>query len=223
MPRAFSWTGCYVGAHGGWGWGQKTFSDASDFGFGVGVIGFYTEASSSSAQFDTKGWIGGGQLGCDVQFAPNWVFGLEGKVSGGNISGGTTISSSTIVVGADTLSLDAKTDLLVSGTARLGATFWDHWLVYVKGGGASAHDTYDISANAGIYSGSWAASETRYGWTVGGGLEWAFTDNWSTKFEYQYYDFGSHNVAFAGTNATVIETIKQQINTVTFGLSYRFH
>ena len=38
------------------------------------------------------------------------------------------------------------------------------------------------------------ASKTRAGWTVGGGVEWAFSQNWSTKIEYDFYDFGTRDV-----------------------------
>jgi opacity protein-like surface antigen len=38
------------------------------------------------------------------------------------------------------------------------------------------------------------ASETRTGWTVGGGIEWAFWSNWSAKAEYDYYDFGTRTI-----------------------------
>ena len=76
---------------------------------------------------------------------------------------------------------------MASATARLGYTWDPRWLVYAKGGAAWAHDKYDVAT----YLGTWAASETRSGWTVGGGLEWAFADNWSAKLEYQFYDFGN--------------------------------
>ena len=76
----FSWTGCYVGAHVGGGWGQKDFADD-----------FFTPASgltnASSPQANTSGWLGGGQVGCDYQFATNWVVGVEGAGSWADIKG----------------------------------------------------------------------------------------------------------------------------------------
>ena len=45
------------------------------------------------------------------------------------------------------------------------------------------------------------ASETRTGWTVGGGIEWAFWNNWSMKAEFDYYDFGTSSVTLVGTFA----------------------
>src|SRR5262245_61403864 len=60
MPL-FNWTGFYVGGHAGYGW-------------------------SDSENLDPKGWFGGGQVGYNWQYAPNWVFGLEGDISGSDIS-----------------------------------------------------------------------------------------------------------------------------------------
>ena len=86
--------------------------------------------------------------------------------------------------------------------------------------GAWDHDKYSAQ-----YLGTWTASETRSGWTVGAGLEWAFADNWSARFEYDYYGFGNRNVTFTNPRFTIlpsIETVKQSIQTVTFGINYRF-
>ncbi len=214
--RMFSWTGCYLGGHVGWGWGRKTFTDTSQ-GDLTALVGL------PSVNFDTNGFLGGGQVGCDYQFAQNWVIGVEGSFSWADIHGSAALPS----IFPDTLTFQAKTDWMASTTGRLGYT-WDRWLVYAKGGVAWAHDKYNAVSATG-YVGSWAASETRSGWTVGGGLEWAFADNWSAKLEYQYYDFGSRDVAFVGGAGAAlsflnpsIETVKQQIQTVTVGVNYRF-
>jgi outer membrane immunogenic protein len=70
-------------------------------------------------------------------------------------------------------------------------------------------------------------SVTRPGWTVGGGVEWAFWNNWSAKVEYDFYNFNMRNLAFPGTIADVPEVvpgidIKESISTVKFGVNYRF-
>jgi outer membrane immunogenic protein len=79
----FTWTGCYIGGHIGGGWGRKDFSDTnaeSSFFIGDGH-------GAQSIRVDTSGFLGGGQLGCDYQFAPNWVIGIEGDFSGAHIKG----------------------------------------------------------------------------------------------------------------------------------------
>ncbi|HLH98622.1 MAG TPA: outer membrane protein [Xanthobacteraceae bacterium] len=215
MIKAFSWTGCYVGGHGGWGWGQKTFSDTSTV-FGDDLIAFFTDASSKS--FDVSGGVLGAQIGCDYQFAPGWVVGVEGNSSWTDINGKFDCTSPTCF---GPVHLDSDTDWMASVTARLGYAWTDRWLLYVKGGAGWVRDEYEINT----YLGNWSAAETRTGWTIGGGLEWAFADNWSAKLEYQYYDFGNRDLTFTLPDGTSpeIEKVRQQISTVTAGINFRFH
>ena len=224
VPPHFSWTGCYIGGHIGGGWGRKTVS-IPDLAFTTGVPpgtlppGF----SVPSVTGNTSGVLGGGQVGCNYQFAPNWVIGIEGDGSAADIKGGITdtISLAGIPI---TGTANARTDWLASTTGRLGWA-WDRWLVYGKGGVAWAGDKY--SASIPIFNEQLNASETRTGWTVGGGIEWAFWNNWSAKVEYDFYDFGTRSVTLAGTFAGAPITVpgvdvKQTISAVKFGINYRF-
>src|SRR5580704_4581997 len=73
--RVFSWTGCYIGGNIGWGWGRDTVA-IPNLGETTGVPEL-TGVSLPSVTGDTKGVLGGGQVGCNYQFAPNWVTGIE--------------------------------------------------------------------------------------------------------------------------------------------------
>ena len=95
-----------------------------------------------------------------------------------------------------------------SVTGRLGYS-WGPTLVYVKGGYGWADSRF---------SNGFAADGGRNGYTVGGGLEYLFTQNWSGKIEYQYYDFGTVNVV-----APVIGSFRNDQHTVKAGLNYRFN
>ena len=204
----FSWTGFYIGGNVGYGWGQKGFADSTSNDLLVSY-GSYPGISISD---NTKGFLGGGQIGYNYQFAPNWVIGFEGDISAADISGSTTSSFFPFGI------FNAKTNWIGSATARFGYA-WDHWLAYGKGGAAWAGDQYSSTS----YLGTWNASETRSGWTVGAGLEWAFADKWSARLEYDYYDFGTRNVTFTSpTSDSSIESVKQQIQVVKFGINYRF-
>jgi outer membrane immunogenic protein len=66
-PAAFNWTGFYVGAEGGWGWGM------------AGVRGIAGDARLS-------GILGGGQVGSRWQNG-NWVYGYEGNLDLSHIHG----------------------------------------------------------------------------------------------------------------------------------------
>ena len=111
---------------------------------------------------------------------------------------------------------------LASVTGRVGYS-WDRFLGYVKGGGAWVRDNYSQYSTAGTLID--VASETRSGWTVGVGGEYAFAPNWSAFVEYDYYGFGTRTVPFAVAGTGVFafnEDIRQSINVVKIGVNWRF-
>jgi outer membrane immunogenic protein len=135
-------------------------------------------------------FMGGVQAGYDTQFAPNWVAGLEANYSF-----------------LDTGSSFANRGL-GSVTGRLGYT-WGPAMLYAKGGYAWADSRF---------SNGFAGDGGRDGYTVGGGLEYMFTQNWSGKIEYQYYDFGNVNLIAGG-----VGSFRNDEHTIKAGLNYRFN
>jgi outer membrane immunogenic protein len=228
-PRVsvFTWSGCYIGGNIGEGWGRETVS-IPNLAETTGVPEL-AGVSLPSATGNTKGVIGGGQVGCNYQFAPNWVIGIEGDGEAAGIKGDLTESvtfTDPRTGGPNTVTgtAHAQTDWIASVTGRLGWT-WDRVMLYAKGGAAWAGDKY--SADLAAFNEHIATSVTRPGWTVGGGIEWAFAGNWSAKVEYDYYDFSTRNLALPGTIFGVPEVvpgvnIKETISTVKFGINYRF-
>jgi outer membrane immunogenic protein len=167
----FNWTGFYIGAHGGYGWG-----DASGF--------------------DTTGWFGGGQLGVNYQFAPNWVWGVEADVSGADIS--------------DSIPGQAfKTDVFGTARLRLGYTV-DRVMVYGTGGLAWANSKASL--------GGVSDSSSNFGWALGAGIEYAFAPNWSAKLEYIHADYGSDTY-----NLPAATRIDNSNDTVKVGVNYLFN
>ncbi len=122
-----TWTGCYIGAHIGGGWGHKDFSDPT---------GVHFAPAGAVIEVDTSGFLGGGQIGCHYQFATNWVLGIDGDVSWAGIKGETRDPF------FGNKNIDARTNWLASATGQLGYT-WDRWMLYGKGGVAWASDKYD--------------------------------------------------------------------------------
>ncbi len=113
-------------------------------------------------------------------------------------------------------------------TGRLGYTLWNTVLPYVNGGVAWVHDKYDFQHAeelALIYQDT-NPNESRTGWTVGGGVEWAFAPNWSTFVEFNYYHFGETSRSFTVCGVVVCETprsdMRQHVETLVVGLNYRF-
>jgi outer membrane immunogenic protein len=206
-PAPFAWTGCYGGANAGGGWGQKDLTDSAGFLGGLG--------GPSSASLNINGYMLGGQLGCDYQLASGWVLGVEGYAAGGKIGG-----SAVAPVTGDNATFSDTTNLLSSGTGRIGYAY-GRWLPYVKGGVAWASDNYTVADVLGAYNAT--ASEDRFGWTVGAGIEWALSTDWSIKLEYDYYGFGTQSVTFtdAVSGTTGPLNINQTIQIVKLGLNFR--
>ncbi|MEO6947804.1 MAG: outer membrane protein [Nitrobacter sp.] len=173
----YNWTGFYIGGHVGGAFGLN--NDNGDDGH----------------------FLGGGQIGYDYQFSPNWVLGIEANYSFVDtgrtdfFSGGSPFANRG----------------LGSVTGRLGYT-WGPAMLYAKGGYAWA----DTRVSNGIDFDNGG----RDGYTVGGGLEYLFTQNWSGKIEYQYYDFGRRNFDFQGIPQPGVRNEEQ---TIKAGLNYRFN
>jgi outer membrane immunogenic protein len=90
--RVFSWTGCYIGGNIGWGRGRDTVS-IPNLGETTGVPEL-SGVSLPSVTGNASGVVSGGQVGCNNQFAPNWVIGIEGDGEAANIKGDVTDSVS---------------------------------------------------------------------------------------------------------------------------------
>jgi outer membrane immunogenic protein len=206
----FTWTSCYAGVQVGGGWGQTNLNDSAGTIASVpGVTGF------TSANTGISGYLLGGQIGCDYQFAPNWVAGIEGAAAGGNIAGNAAVA-----IPGDSVTFTENTDLLTSVTARVGYA-WNDWLLYAKGGAASTANRYSAFDVAGSFD--FAGLETRLGWTAGAGIEWALWHDWSIKLEYDYYGLGSSSVTFIDNTISGITgplDIKQNIQVVKLGVNF---
>lgn len=198
----YNWTGFYVGAHiGGAFPGDDKYS--------------VTGLPGATTSGDDAYFFGGGQIGADYQFAPNWLIGIEGQFSG--LSGGTRTYNGPIVNNF----ISTSNDWLASVTGRIGYT-WGAGLIYAKGGVAFRDDGNLVVSTGGTTPFTTNRADT--GYTVGGGLEYMFAPSWSAKVEYQYYDFDTTNVrtptgqfSVGGGNFT------ENLHTVKAGINYRFN
>ena len=171
------------------------------------------------------GWLAGGQLGADYQIE-NWVVGVEGQASWTNASGsancggtGTPAAAAAIVAGNCT----TKLDNLGTAAVRAGYAF-DRLLVYGKGGAAWTNDNYQVKITTPLTNLLLSANELRWGWMVGAGVEWAFTDTWTVKIEYNYMDLGANSPRLQDQYSSVFldTNIREKMNVVKIGVNYRF-
>jgi len=217
-PPIFSWSGCSIGGHVGWGWSRTTLSDAPG-GSSSSLIDF--AGSGRSVTVSGNGPVFGGQLGCDYQFNPWFVAGIQASFAGADING------SAVDPFALNSTLQAKTDFLADVSARLGFA-WDRVLFYGKGGAAWAHNNYSFTASPAaaaapfLYTNT-GGTDVPFGGVLGAGVEWAFTGNWSAVLEYDHYFFGNEVVTFNSAGFINFVNAKQDIDAVKVGVNYRFN
>ncbi|HUI21131.1 MAG TPA: outer membrane protein [Methylocella sp.] len=189
----FTWTGIYLGGQIGYGWGGDTLT-VYPWGFGTNYM--------------PNGVVGGAHVGYNFQMN-QVVAGLEGDVEGTSIN--QNFSPGGVLY-------DTQIPVQGSIRGRLGIAF-DRVLLYATGGAEFAGFNTSYSG-LGPYDQS---SQSRAGWTVGGGIEYAVTNNWSVRAEYRYADFG-HLTDFTpfvfGLGSTV--THHETENAVRAGFSYKF-
>jgi len=219
VPPPFTWTGCYGGAHVGGGWASKSLTDPVQLvqdSFSAAPV----TTGVTAVSFSPMGFVGGGQIGCDYQFAPTWVVGIEGAASGSTLKGSTTVGLPLGLPG-EAASVSGAMDLVPSVTARIGYAA-DRWLFYLKGGVAWASDSYSVT---GTFTGTpfdFEGLDLRLGWTAGGGVEWAFTDLWSARLEYDFYQFGNGSMLMSDSTNVLSGpvNVRQSVHIVKAGLNF---
>jgi outer membrane immunogenic protein len=239
VPPPFTWTGFYVGLNAGGIWPSGS-RHASIFDPNAAVDGgFLTSEFPGGLGSQGGGFIGGGQAGYNWQTGA-FVLGVETDFDGSTVSKDFNFSSAPFAglppFNGDVLNVNAKASLDWLGTtrARVGfvATPDNRLMIYATGGvaygGGSSHFNVFDSTNGLFFAGS--PSSTRVGWTVGGGVEYAVTNNWTIRGEYLYADLGSNNINTVG-NAAVeqffpgsVATAKFSYNASIFraGVNYKF-
>ena len=133
------WTGAYIGAQGGYGWGQTQWPDL----FGA------VQPSGSLPRFENSGWLAGGTIGVNAQ-SGRFVFGVEGEILATGIKG--NFSSSAPVFGAPgaviNSTFSSKIDWLALASARAGFVVGDRLMLYGKGGLAIAQEEHSARSDA---------------------------------------------------------------------------
>jgi outer membrane immunogenic protein len=229
IKAPFSWSGCYVGLNAGWASSQ--IQQNVDIPR-VPIFGVFHDLNLDSSGRDSS-FTGGGQIGCNWQFDPKWVVGLEGDINSLNGKRSQNLSFPFAGHGEDTVVGAQQTSLrwLATFRGRFGYA-WDRWFLYATGGLAVGDVKSSIAATAtnpnGLvlsqYAGSYSAD--RVGWTVGAGFEYAFAERLSAKLEYLHFDLGNASYNVVGTHPFLFPlwnaSAKVSGDIVRVGLNYRF-
>ena len=213
LPYAvYNWAGFYVGGHIGGSWTNEVWKNTGNstrFGDLFPGQGFSQHGA---------GVFGGGQMGYNWQ-ASNYVFGLEGTISGMDNKG--TLSNTVFGPGNDVFSW--RSNWMATVTGRTGVAMNNN-LFYVKGGyaGVSSH----LAVSDVIPPFGRSGSDTRWhsGWTVGAGWEYGITQNWIVGLEYDYATFQTKSYQL-GANSGVysFDAKPRDIQSAVARVSYKFN
>jgi outer membrane immunogenic protein len=228
VARTYNWGGCYVGLNGGGAESESNFTTGVGIGThltpeNAGLVDLGGTGSANSANL-----LIGGQAGCNWQ-SGTLVYGLEGDAD--YFHGNPQILNATATlsdgVTSFTVTQSLTTNYFATVRPRLGVAA-DRNLFYITGGAAFTKASYSqtyldalVPAGTGILTGS----KSLVGWTAGVGWEYAWTDNWTIKFEYLFAGFpgttngvGAITDAAGGTNPLqgsadlVIQTARAGVN-----------
>lgn len=200
----FTWTGFYAGVNIGGAWEHGSLHVRDEDTLQSINLG----AALGLRESDSGGFTGGAQIGYNYQIG-QFVVGLETDIQYSDLSGKTrpvTFADGNVGVGR------GEVEYFGTVRGRIGAAF-DRALIYVTGGLAYGETKFrGLDTTAGL---SFSKSKTTAGWTIGGGLEYAFTDNITAKAEYLYVDLGDNR--YYGANKA-----ETKFSVVRAGLNYKF-
>lgn len=175
----FDWAGPYIGVHGGWGMAHVD---------GVFDVSELEEGNPDGSEttfvddMDPDGWLGGFHAGYNFQQG-SFVLGPEIDISFADINGDAADEEGNDVV-------EANINWLASLRLRAGVAF-DRVLVYGTGGLAYANGDFEVIDDLGDVGdeNSGSAGIDAWGGVLGGGLEFAVTNNVALRIEGLHYFF----------------------------------
>ena len=205
-PPIYNWGGFYIGANGGGASSHKCW----DFTTPAGAF------IVSEGCHDATGGVAGGQVGYRWQ-ASSWVFGVEAQGDWADLRG----SNQSLAFGAFTN--NSKVDAIGLFTGQVGYA-WNNVLFYVKGGAAVVADRFNVTTTFGNVLTATTPDDTRWGGTVGAGIEFGFAPNWSVAAEYNHLFMQDRLYRFTDTFGFFFGTdrIRQDVDMGTVRVNYHF-
>jgi outer membrane immunogenic protein len=250
-----SWTGLYLGINAGAAWSDAGLGfSGNDPIFQSAFAGTAFTGGTAFGRpgdLDRTGFTGGIQAGYNWQVAPTWVIGFEADINSTDLDDRSS-STGLITTGPPvaTGTVRGSQDINWFGTlrGRIGVLPAPNVMLYATGGLAYGHvreaASFSVDSPGGLNSGGFSiqcpvanvacavgsSSDTRVGWTLGGGAEFLVTRNVTFKAEYLYVNLGDDGVAAVATSPTAGLTAASfrtsfgdaEIHTVRLGLNYKF-
>jgi outer membrane immunogenic protein len=200
-PPIYDWTGFYIGVNAGYGSGTSNWSD--------GPVG-------STGTFPIYGFLLGGTAGANYQLG-EYVFGIEGDGDWTNLNGNSGLTCgaiSAVVPPPDACQTQSR--WLATLRGRVGYAL-DRVLFYGTAGAAFGN------VQTGLNPPATFDSAIEAGWTVGGGVEFAITPNWTAKVEYLFVNLGNGACTTVGNcGGAAGSVVSFNENIVRAGVNFKF-
>jgi len=205
VDTAYDWSGVYIGAHAGYGWGDvdASYDDPFDL-FPPG---------QGEAHYTADGGLLGVQAGYNWQVS-SLVLGVEADVSYLNLDETVNAGFDEASYGVNTYSTEI--DWLATVRGRLGYAM-NRTLLFATAGAAFADVKHSYAQELGDYQTK--VDETATGYVLGAGVEHAFTDNVAVQLQYQFVDLGDETIDYGDTTSTTFDT---QLHLLKLGINYHF-
>jgi outer membrane immunogenic protein len=223
----YTWTGCYVGADIGGGWANQGVLNSSQLP--IPLLGAQDTVNTTASGGTV---IGGGHVGCNYQWAPALVIGVEADFSGASLNAYANAQSTFAGVGAPGggINWTTKLDSIATVRGRLGYAWTPNTLLYITAGGAwgrSSFSSTDIFIFGCPACATTSFSTTSSGLVLGGGMEWApWNNNWIIRAEYLWYSLGGASgtgfVPGIAAPAANVTWSSLNMSSGRAGLSYKF-
>jgi outer membrane immunogenic protein len=212
IAPVFTWTGFYIGGNLGGAWAHRNVTDS--------LFGLNFSNGANNGVF-----IGGGQIGGNYQFS-NFVVGVEGSFDWASNNNNTTTGIVVPGLGGNTIQVTSNNTWITTLAGRFGVAY-DRVLFYGKGGGAwVGNNSFTVTNVTTAASITGSNSNTTSGWLAGAGLEWAFANNWTLKFEYDFIGLSGRTFTVpAGSPFLVGDTFTTGSNNIqmaTVGVNFLF-
>ena len=215
-PPIFSWTGFYIGGNIGGAWSNNRWTDTV----------FLTNFNNGNNGV----FIGGGQIGGNYQVG-QFVIGGEWDF---DWAANNNNSAAIGIPGVGAIAVTSNNRWITTVAARFGFTV-DRWLVYGKGGAGWVGNNNltvtnlatGVSLTCGTFTTLTNCGNNTDGWLAGVGVEYAFANNWTVKFEYDYLGLGNRNLFIPATAPILAnDTFYDQhrnVQMVKVGFNYLFN
>jgi opacity protein-like surface antigen len=226
-PQPFNWYRCYVGPHVGYGWGTNSNSFGNAIASGPTEAGEGFPAEFGPFDHKTRGWVLGGQFGCNFQtpLPPTWFWGVEAEGWLSSIKGSYTAPEDEVA--GNFSRFESRNLWDVDVALRLGRT-WNQFLLYGKVGLAvggfrytETHD--DFPTTHACFPCSVSINQTHTGLLLGLGWENAFlwppNNHWTFKAEWNFINYGSANISYPSTPASTFP-VSNTKHIIKIGLNY---